>query len=288
MVSNTSRQFNSFASSGESPTCGCMPTGVAFTMASKNSRRTRARAIASPPTARASAFALLRPPRTDANRSARLRQRERHRASRATRSDDQHAAAAQRHAPLESAQHADVIRVVPVEFPAAAHDDRVHGADSRRQRIATVEMPQDAFLVRQRHAETSDAERLDRTRENPSDRAPETADRRRSSAAPRIPRSASPAKANGRWDFRSRRTRASARRTRPRDRRASFLRARFGPAPWRSRPARRRTRASPRSARNRAGKRHVAHRHGDDVPLLLREIAAASDYRPANRTARRS
>ena len=76
--------------------------------------------------------------------------------------------------------------------------------------------------------------------------------------ARRSPHCASPAKANGRWDRRSRHKRASRVRACPRDRRASFRRAKSGPAPWHFPPARRRTRSFSRRARNRA--RHAPHR----------------------------
>src|ERR1700722_5002796 len=55
--SNTSRQFNSCAAKGERAVCGYIPTGVALTMASKNSVFSRARDNACPPIARASFFA---------------------------------------------------------------------------------------------------------------------------------------------------------------------------------------------------------------------------------------
>ena len=79
-----------------------MPTGVAFTMASKNSRPQGSPLDGgSRLTARASASGLRHAPCRDANSGTGLRERERHGARRASRSHDQHAAAAQGHAPFK-------------------------------------------------------------------------------------------------------------------------------------------------------------------------------------------
>src|SRR5437879_2639098 len=55
----TIRQCSSPAVTGEIPSCGCMPTGVEFRMASKYSVRKARRGTTSPPTARANCFAAF-------------------------------------------------------------------------------------------------------------------------------------------------------------------------------------------------------------------------------------
>ncbi len=276
MVSNTSRQFNSFASSGERPGCGCIPTGVAFTIASKNSRRRRARATASPPTARASDFAFASRLAPHAHSRSRLRECECHGARRSSRSHDQHTAASQRHAPFKSTQHTNVIRIVPVEFPATTHHNRVDGPDSRRERIATIEMTDDALLMGQRHAEPSDTEpryrpekilqvahkerQIDRI--HAARRESRILHRRRKRMADRISDHAVDPRPPVNLD--------------PRDKALSFPRARSGRAPWRFPPARKQTHLFSTQRQEARRQAHVAHRYGHDVSLLLREVEQLS------------
>src|SRR5882672_1060822 len=142
------RQCNSPGARGEIPPRGCMPTGVVFRMASKNSERKARRGITSPPTARANSFAAF-------SRRAQIPTMVPARAS---------AKAAARAAPfdleffLQRAEHADVIRVAAVKGPIAPHHNGVHSADLCRQRVAFLQVFEDGLFVRQGDAETADAE----------------------------------------------------------------------------------------------------------------------------------
>ena len=63
---------------------------------------------------------------------------------------------------LQASQHTDVVRIVPVQSPAATHYHRVDGSDARGQRIAVVQIPQNRFLVRNRDRKPRDSKSLHR------------------------------------------------------------------------------------------------------------------------------
>ena len=83
-----------------------------------------------------------------------------------------------------------------------AHDDGVHRANFRRERIAVVKITQNALLMRNGHAEAGDSERLDGSDEIPKARAHEREGKRRLSCGRQMRRCASAGRANGRQDRR--------------------------------------------------------------------------------------
>src|SRR6267142_165106 len=97
-------------------------------------------------------------PRANANYRASTSQRKCRGSRRSTRAENQYAAAFDAEFLLERAEHADVIRVATVERTVAPDYNGIHGADVRSQRLAFLQMLQNGLLVRQRHAETPDAE----------------------------------------------------------------------------------------------------------------------------------
>ncbi len=91
---------------------------------------------------------MVHAPRANANDGARLRQRKGRRSRRASRPKQQHSASREAHPPLQAAQYSDVIRIVPVQSPAATHHQCIDRAYASRQRIAVVQKAQNRFLVR--------------------------------------------------------------------------------------------------------------------------------------------
>src|SRR5665213_376430 len=96
-------------------------------------------------------------PRPDRHVRPLARQREGCRSRRTSRTDQQNAARPERHAALDGAQDSNVICIVPTE-PAAAHDDRIYRSDGGGERLALIEIAEDALLVRQCDAESGDTE----------------------------------------------------------------------------------------------------------------------------------
>jgi hypothetical protein len=102
----------------------------------------------------------LRTPRTNPHNRSGLCERKRSRSRCAARTQQKNAAPRQAHAAFQAPQHADVIRIVPVEPPASTHDHRIDSADARGQRIAVAEKAQNGLLVRNCDRKARYAERL--------------------------------------------------------------------------------------------------------------------------------
>ena len=115
-----------------------------------------------PPNGASQRPGAFRTPRAKTHNRARLRQRERGRSGRASRPKQQHAAPREAHPLLQAAQDSDVVCIVPVQSPAATHDNRVDSSNARRQRIAVVQRAQNRFLVRNRDRKARDSESLHR------------------------------------------------------------------------------------------------------------------------------
>jgi len=99
------------------------------------------------------------PARENRNGGSGLGEREGDGAGDSAGTEDEHAAAAKRHAPPECTQDADIVGVVSVKFSTTANHNSVDGADGSCQRITIIEVPQNALFVRQSDAEAGDAER---------------------------------------------------------------------------------------------------------------------------------
>src|SRR5882762_1668362 len=95
--------------------------------------------------------------RANGNGSAGTRQRKSGCPRRATRPEDQDAAAFDAKSILESAEHAEVIGVGAKERAVAANDHGVNGANFRSERIALLQILEDPLLVRMGDAESADS-----------------------------------------------------------------------------------------------------------------------------------
>ena len=215
-----------------------MPTGVAFTIASKNSCRNRWPRDHLAADGFGQRLRLLSAPRTYANRGPRLRERES--TARAAPRRPQSARGwleARSAAPARAARRHNPCCTRRAFRPRAP--PQYSRLQSCRERIAAIEVFQDAFLVRKRDAEASNPERLDGVekilqvahqkrqinRVHPARLKSRILHHGREGMANRIADHAIDAGLAGQCGRLGRRV--------------SFPRARSGPAPWRSRPAHR-------------------------------------------------
>ena len=163
-MSITIRQLNSSPPSGEPPR-GCIPTGVQFTIASKNSRAQLAALHHLGSRGASQRPGAFRAPRAKAYNRARLRQRKRGRSRRASGPEQKDAASGKTHAALQTAKHSNIVRIVPVQTAFATNHHSIDRPDSRGQRIAVVQVTQDTLLVRNRDRKAGNAKRPGRAQE---------------------------------------------------------------------------------------------------------------------------
>ena len=187
-------------------TCGNMPSGVAWTRASKRALLgLLAQQGLGAAEARERAHAI-RIAAHDGNLGAGVDERAGRATRRAAIAHNQHRGFGGPHVPAQRHQHAGGVGIGAAPLAGLA-PDRIHRADTARQRIDDVQIANHLLLVRNGHAEAGDRHFVGQHEEIPElQRArPETADRRRRCAAPGRRDCARRAKSSGGRGRRSRR-----------------------------------------------------------------------------------